>query len=318
MRPKEPVWDGMGCISYEGKAGVRTSLPGAGDCQPTHTPFHRCCGPCPSCPPRLGPSSPECMSSRGASPCGFGGAVVLSHRGLNGRPLGRRVEAFSTGQGWCKQEEVAMLYPIVVRFLALGLAVVTLEVVTPFQVRHPVNATVLRTLKSTAPWRDLDTAVLRELSRRLKSIDHAALFISVWNKEGMTPPKIAMMNLADPIDDESVEFAFGLLATKLVSYANALARISHKTGESGLLSEAVKVAELATIIKPNLVAAFVSLMVYSAKRGDCSSARNWASRVLALDRKKLAASSDIWEKGAGETIEDAKQIAEKVLQACGG
>ena len=159
-----------------------------------------------------------------------------------------------------------------------------------------ISASPLAFFQARAVWRSLAPEFLAAISSRLATVERADEFARLCEGTGILQNNILSFPLSVP------EFALGMVAATLTSYAN------HMSGEESGLAEALHATELALLLKPRYWPAWSVMALTAYNSGDYSSAVVWADKVLAfLAFEPDAESDDAWEQSlAGRSPEVVK------------
>lgn len=158
----------------------------------------------------------------------------------------------------------------------------------------------LEVFKSRSAWKKLPPDFLNALANKLNSVAKATEFAQLCEKTGILKNNIvSLLNLAggDP------EFAVGGVAATLTSYANTM-------GNQRQFSQAKRALELALLLNPRHLPAWVGMASVAFNMGDCGAAVSWADKVLAFEPDPN--SEDSWERGFAKAITpEGEEDAEK-------
>jgi tetratricopeptide (TPR) repeat protein len=138
-------------------------------------------------------------------------------------------------------------------------------------------------------WRDFPAEFIDALANKLSSLENAKSFATLCEDTGLLQNNIAKVANEDPA------FALGSVATTLTSYANAM-------GQQRKFAEAKRALEMALLLRPRHLAAWMSLALVSINTNDCKAAVTYADKVLTF--KPNPTGNDPWEAGQAEMAAD--------------
>jgi len=155
----------------------------------------------------------------------------------------------------------------------------------------------LEVFQSRSAWKKLPSDFLNALANKLNSVETAAELAELCEKTGILKNNIIHFAKFNP------GFAIGLVAQTLTSYANMMSKQRQ-------FDEAKRVLELALLLTPRHLPAWVSMARVAFNMGDCGAAVAWADKALAF--KPDSNSQDFCERTFAEAItpEGEKEAAE--------
>lgn len=155
----------------------------------------------------------------------------------------------------------------------------------------------LEVFESRSAWKKLPSDFLNALANKLNSVEKAAEFAALCEETGILKNNIHLRNDSD--------FAIGCVAHTLSSYANMM-------NKQRRFDQAKRALELALLLKPRHLPAWVSMALVAFSMGDCGAAVSWADKVLAF--KPDLNSKDSWEHGLAEAMTpEGEEEAAKAL-----
>ena len=169
----------------------------------------------------------------------------------------------------------------------------------------PEGDTPLAVFMTRSPWTTLPHEFLEAMARKLASAERAKEFVVLCESTGMLENNIVKMARHEPA------FAIGSVATALTSYANAM-------GAERNFKEAKRALELALLLRPRHLAAWMSMALVTVNLDDCAAAVSWADKVLTY--KPDDTSNDPWEKGQADpdavddTVRDQMRTIKEVCR----
>jgi hypothetical protein len=152
---------------------------------------------------------------------------------------------------------------------------------------EPANRTVADVFRSRQIWKDLPSRFIDALSAKLSSADKAKEFVTLTENTGI------LQNNIIQVADQDPDFGLGSVATSLTSYANTM-------GERKRFADAKRALEMALLLKPRHLAAWMSMALVAVNTNDCRTAVAFADKVLTF--KPTPNTSDPWEKGQADSM----------------
>jgi len=157
--------------------------------------------------------------------------------------------------------------------------------------------TALEVLENRAVWRGLPRQFLETLARKLNSVETAKSFALLCEETGILENNILTLSEHEP------QFALFTIAVTLTSYGNTM-------GEQGEIIKAKEGLELALVLNPNHVPAWLSMAIVSVNLGDCTSAIDWADKSLNFQPDPNSENS--WEKAMAATENFSNEIRDQM------
>ena len=152
---------------------------------------------------------------------------------------------------------------------------------------EPANRTVADVFRSRQIWKDLPSRFIDALSAKLSSAEKAKEFVTLTENTGILQSNIIQVADQDP------DFGIGSVATSLTSYANTM-------GERKRFADAKRALEMALLLKPRHLAAWMSMALVAVNTNDCRTAVAFADKVLTF--KPTPNTSDPWEAGQADSM----------------
>lgn len=131
----------------------------------------------------------------------------------------------------------------------------------------PAPQTALEVLAQRDVWKTFPSSFLEALAAKLKTSTKATEFALFCERTGVLISNIAGYDLHEP------ELDIGKAAITVTSYG-------YKMAQANRYSEAREAWELALLLGPQHVPAWIGMAILSANEQDCQSATYWADKVL--------------------------------------
>jgi hypothetical protein len=201
--------------------------------------------------------------------------------------VGSRLNCWPQDYHPSKVPDMKCSLPVLLMVVVFAIAPGVLMRARSSSAAEPANRTAADVFRSRQTWRDFPYRFIDALSARLSSAEKAKEFVILTENAGI------LQNNIRQVADQDPDFAVGSVATTLTSYANTM-------GERRRFADAKRALDMALLLKPRHLTAWMSMALVAANTNDCRTAVAYADKVLTF--KPRPGISDPWEIAQAESM----------------